>query len=177
MSKKKEDLHCIIISNKVLHNKKLTKGAKLIYIEIVNECGKHGYCKLTNAYFSKCFNTSETSISKWIKELKDNKVIKHSCKFMQEQNKNIRTIHIVGIEENKLKNTFKKTLRTPLSKVNNISKDINSDINSNIDIAVSNSFSENKDKKIKDDFNIKTKTWKNKKGQITGEDIFEDEDY
>ena len=104
MAKEKEkNSYSVIIPSIVLHCNKLTKGAKLLYAEIANECKKSSYCRLTNSYFAKCLDVSETSISKWVSELKKNKFIKHSCKFIKHYNKNIRTMYVKTISKETIK--------------------------------------------------------------------------
>lgn len=64
-----------IIPANVRYDKDLTPNAKLLYGEITALCNEKGYCWATNEYFAKLYNTSKTSISKWIGQLIKKKYI------------------------------------------------------------------------------------------------------
>lgn len=46
-------------------------NAKLLYGEITALCNKEGYCWATNAYFCALYKVAPTTISEWVKALKD----------------------------------------------------------------------------------------------------------
>lgn len=71
MGEENRSYYAIIPAN-VRYNEKLNANAKLLYGEITALCNQEGYCWATNDYFSKLYNVSKTTISRWIKDLKDN---------------------------------------------------------------------------------------------------------
>lgn len=77
--KDKKSYYAIIPSD-VRYNKNLTANAKLLYGEITALCNKEGYCWASNSYFAALYEVSNTSISKWISDLKANKHINISSK-------------------------------------------------------------------------------------------------
>ena len=123
----------------------IAPNAKLLYGEITCLCNKEGYCYATNDYFSKLYNVSKISISKWIKELKDNNFIETEIIY-KEGSKEIlnRYIRI-------LKDPIKEKFNTPIKEkfkdnntsINNTRYNIKENIKekTNIDL----SFIENKD--------------------------------
>lgn len=77
----------------------ITPNAKLLFAEISALTNKEGYCWATNAHFAGLYSVSERIISKWIKELKDNKFID-----FKPSNGFIRKIYLstgqTGVEQN-----------------------------------------------------------------------------
>mgnify|MGYP003146632751 CR=1 FL=1 len=59
-----------IIPADVRYNKNLTANAKLLYGELTALSNKYGYCFASNSYFAELYGVSNTSISKWISDLK-----------------------------------------------------------------------------------------------------------
>lgn len=64
-----------IIPAIVRYNKKLTGNAKLLYGEITALTNEKGFCWATNQYFAELYGVSNKSISLWIKQLKEEKLI------------------------------------------------------------------------------------------------------
>lgn len=99
----------------------ITPNAKLLYGEITCLCNKEGYCYATNDYFSKLYNVSKISISKWIKELKNNNFIETEIIY-KECSKEIlnRYIRIVkgGIKE-KFNRGIKEKFKDNNTSINN----------------------------------------------------------
>lgn len=66
----KPNYYAIITAN-VRYDRRLKANEKLIYAEITALSNKNGYCTATNGYFSRIFEYSKTSVSKWVNHLKD----------------------------------------------------------------------------------------------------------
>lgn len=64
-----------IIPAEVRYDKDLSSTAKLLYAEITSLCSKSGECWATNEYFSNLYSTSERTISRLLKLLKDKNYI------------------------------------------------------------------------------------------------------
>lgn len=60
-----------IIPANVRYDDELPANAKLLYGEITALCNEKGYCWASNDYFSRLYNVSKVSISKWISILID----------------------------------------------------------------------------------------------------------
>ena len=61
----------------------ITPNAKLLYGEITALCNKTGCCYATNDYFSKLYNVSKISVSKWVKELAENGFIETDMNYKE----------------------------------------------------------------------------------------------
>ena len=59
----------------VRYNKKLTPNAKLLYAEITALSQKDGSCWASNKYFSKLYDVSTVTISRWVSSLVENNFI------------------------------------------------------------------------------------------------------
>lgn len=68
-----EDLanYFAVIPANVRYDSTLNPNAKLLYGEIAALCNKHGVCWASNNYFAKLYNTTISTVSRWIKALKD----------------------------------------------------------------------------------------------------------
>ena len=71
-------------------NNNLAEGAKLIYGRIFSLTQKWGYCKASNGWFAEKYDRTRQCISKWIKQLEAEKLIK------------IEYIGILGNQERRL---------------------------------------------------------------------------
>lgn len=60
-----------ILTADVRYNEKLNASEKLLFSEITALSNKHGYCTAGNGYFSKLYNVSDRSVTRWIKHLKE----------------------------------------------------------------------------------------------------------
>lgn len=123
----------------------ITPNAKLLYGEITCLCNKEGYCYATNDYFSKLYNVSKISISKWIKELKDNHFIETEIIY-KEGSKEILNRYIRIIKDpikEKFNTPIKEKFKDNNTSINNTRYNIKENIKekTNIDL----SFIENKE--------------------------------
>ena len=98
-----------ILTASVRYDKDLTPNAKLLYSEITALSNKKGKCWASNGYFAELYNVSNTSISKWIKQLADKKYI------------HVQMLYISGtkqIDKRIISVTpIKEKLNTPIRKV------------------------------------------------------------
>lgn len=69
--KNNKNSYDVVIPENVLHDSSLTANAKLLYGEITALRDSRGYCWATNRYFAELFGVSVTSVSKWIKALRE----------------------------------------------------------------------------------------------------------
>jgi hypothetical protein len=106
MTEEKKSYYAIIPSN-VRYDENLTPNAKLLYGEITALCNERGYCWASNSYFAKLYKVSNTSISLWIKQLKDNGYIE------VQQNYKEGTKEILNRYLSILKGGTKEILNTP----------------------------------------------------------------
>lgn len=58
-----------IVPASVRYDNRLKANEKLLYSEISVLCNKTGYCYASNEYFSKLYNASKETISRWISNL------------------------------------------------------------------------------------------------------------
>ena len=77
----KPNFYAIIPAN--IRYADITPNAKLLYGEITALSSKEGFCFASNQYFSDLYKVSKVSISKWIKELIDNKFIESEIIYKQ----------------------------------------------------------------------------------------------
>lgn len=102
-----------VIPANVRYDSNLTPNAKLLYAEITSLCNEYGYCWATNDYFSKLYNVSTTSISKWISSLVQNGYITTEIEY-KEGTKQILKRYIKIVND-----PIEEKLNTPLRKVKN----------------------------------------------------------
>ena len=106
-----------IIPADVRYNKNLTANAKLLYGELTALSNKYGYCFASNSYFAELYGVSNTSISKWISDLKANGCINISSN-------GVRKIFIGGLT--KVQGGFEEKLKhnnTSNNTINNKKKE------------------------------------------------------
>lgn len=117
-----------IIPASVRYDNSLNANAKLLYGEITALCNQEGYCWATNDYFSKLYGVSKTTISRWIRDLKDNGYISVELIYKNGTKEiDYRYIRICGEGINKNDNTpIDKNDNTPIDKND---KDNNTSLN------------------------------------------------
>ena len=131
--KDKPNYYSVIPAN-VRYDSDLTANAKLLYGEITALTNEKGYCWATNNYFAKLYKTSNVTISRWIKSLKDKGYITTEIKY-KDGTKEIKNRYIqICPPINKNVNTpINKNVNTPINKnvkdnntsINNTSNNIN----------------------------------------------------
>lgn len=98
----------------------ITPNAKLLYAEITAFCNMNGECFASNRYFAELYGKSKTTISNWIRELKEKGFIKTSYTY-REGSKEIdkRYIKILngGIKEND-KGGIKENFKDNITRIN-----------------------------------------------------------
>ena len=65
-----------VLPAEVRYHPELNSSQKVLYTEIDALSTKKGYCFASNAYFADLYGVQKSTISAWIKALKDAKVIK-----------------------------------------------------------------------------------------------------
>lgn len=112
-----------IIPATVRYDKRLTANAKLLYAEITSLCNMNGKCFATNSYFSKLYQVSKVSVSKWINSLVEFGYIKSDIIY-KDGSKEILHRHLSLVND-----CVEEKLNTPIKekfKDNNTSKlDVN----------------------------------------------------
>ena len=113
-----------ILTASVRYDKDLTPNAKLLYSEITALSNKKGKCWASNGYFAELYNVSNTSISKWIKQLADKKYI-HVQMLYISGTKQIdkRIISVTPIKE-KLNTPIEEKLKVNTTSINTTSNNI-----------------------------------------------------
>ena len=92
----------------------ITPNAKLLYAEITAFCNMNGECFASNRYFAELYGKSKTTISNWIRELKEKGFIETSYTYKEgskEIDKRYITILKGGIDKKELP-PIKKTLKS-----------------------------------------------------------------
>lgn len=104
-----------VIPATVRYDSNLPPNAKLLYAEITSLCNEYGYCWATNDYFSKLYNVSTTSISKWISSLVQNGYITTEIEY-KEGSKQIlkRYIRIINDPIEEKLNTSLRKVKNPI---------------------------------------------------------------
>ena len=110
-----------ILTASVRYDKDLTPNAKLLYSEITALSNKKGKCWASNSYFANLYNVSNTSISKWIKQLSEKDYINVQMKYLANSKQiDKRIISVTPIKEmlntpiRKVKGGIEEMLPTPI---------------------------------------------------------------
>ena len=74
MEEQQKSYYAIIPAN-VRYDKSLPPNAKLLYGEITALCNEKGFCWATNNYFAELYGVSKTTISRWLRDLKEKSYI------------------------------------------------------------------------------------------------------
>lgn len=101
-----------ILPANVRYDSRLKANEKLLYSEITALSNKSGSCYASNKYFAELYNVSNTSISLWIKNLKDCKYITVQMIY-KDGSKQVDKRHI-----NIVNHPPQENLNTPLRKLN-----------------------------------------------------------
>lgn len=105
MSEEQPKSYYAIIPANVRYDEELTPNAKLLYGEITALTNEKGYCWATNNYFANLYNVYPTTISKWLRTLKEKNYI------------SIELIYKDGTKE--IQNRYIKLKETPIADLNN----------------------------------------------------------
>lgn len=130
MSEENRSYYAIIPAN-VRYDSSLNANAKLLYGEITALCNQEGYCWASNDYFSKLYGVSKTTISRWVKDLKDNNYINIQLVY-KEGTKEIKYRYIQICGEGIIKNDNRGIVKND--------KDNNTSINNTINNKYNNRF-------------------------------------
>ena len=120
---KEKPSYYAILTAEIRYDKNIKPNAKLLYAEITALCNMNGECFASNKYFSELYGKSKTSISIWIKELIANGYISARYTYKdgtKEIDKRYLSI-LKGGEEQKVKEVFKKSLKSNTINNNNTS--------------------------------------------------------
>ena len=85
----------IQIPPEVLFDARLSAGAKLFYGEVLFLTYTYGFCSQKNAYFAANHSVSLRTVENWIKELKNNNLIK--VELIRKQNKEVELRKIFAL--------------------------------------------------------------------------------
>ena len=93
----KPNYYAIIPAN-VRYDDKIRASSKLMYGEITALSSKYGECTASNNYFARLYGVDPSAISKWVKELENQKYIEVNY---EKKGKEItkRIIKIIGIDK------------------------------------------------------------------------------
>lgn len=80
-----------ILPANVRYNSKLSPSSRLLYCEITALCGMRGECTATNQYFADLYDTTPSTVSRWVSELENERLISVS---IVKATGNIRNIKI-----------------------------------------------------------------------------------
>lgn len=88
MNEEREATYYALIPSNVRYDKDLSANAKLLYGEITALTNKSGCCWASNNYFCELYKVSKSTISRWLKQLKDKGYINIKL-FYKEDSKEI----------------------------------------------------------------------------------------
>lgn len=89
-----------IIPANIRYDNDLMPNAKLLYGEITALCNSKAYCWATNEYFAKLYNTSEKTITRWIKKLSDKGYVKTKVKTFRYNDGTVKNIRYIFVDKN-----------------------------------------------------------------------------
>ena len=124
-----------IIPANVRYDNELTPNAKLLYGEITALCNDKGYCWAKNEYFSKLYDVSEVSISKWVNSLIKKGYIQSEMIYKDNKTYRLLTIVYDGLKE-KLNTPIEEKLKHNNTSSNNTLKEINKESFSEEDLVL-----------------------------------------
>lgn len=76
----KRSYYAVIPAN-VRYDKSLPAGAKLLYGEITALCGQEGFCWAKNSYFAELYNTTESTVKRWISVLEERRYLRRNIEY------------------------------------------------------------------------------------------------
>lgn len=100
----------VVLPAFVRFNNDLSAGSRLLYGELVALSSLKGYCFASNGYLAGMYSVAERTISKWIEELEDAKLIKRKLIY-KNGTKEVaeRQIYVLEADTyNKINNDFIK---------------------------------------------------------------------
>lgn len=112
-----------VIPADVRYDKTLSPNAKLLYGEITALCSKEGFCWASNTYFAELYEVAPTTISEWVRLLRDAGHI--SCEV---EPNNTRRIFLKG-SSGKAEEGIGKSRRPSSGKAEHINTVSNTSIN------------------------------------------------
>lgn len=128
-----------VIPASIRYDEKLTPNSKLLYGEITALCNKEGFCWATNGYFAELYKTSEKTISRWIKNLEDNKYIETKVETFRYKDGTVKKVRYIYLDKS-------------------VSDHMDKNVLDHIDKSVSDQPDENVPYNIKDNNNTSTNT-------------------
>jgi len=89
-----------VVPASVRYDEKVIPLARLLYGEITALCNEKGYCWASNQYFADLYKVSVGTISRWVKNLTDNKHIEVSLEVSPVGTQRKISIAEIGVIEN-----------------------------------------------------------------------------
>lgn len=108
-----------ILTADVRYNKKLNASEKLLFSEITALSNKYGYCVAGNGYFSKLYNVSDRSVTRWIKHLKECGYLEY-VPIYKDNSKEIAERRLYPITNSKA--PLDKNVEDNITSINNINR-------------------------------------------------------
>lgn len=99
MENNQPNYYAIIPAN-VRYDKSLVPSAKLLYGEITALSNREGFCYATNEYFADLYQTSEKTITRWLKNLADKNYITTKLETFRYNDGTVKKIRYIYIVEN-----------------------------------------------------------------------------